>query len=98
MSLYSQYFENEAHPSSPETLLKATTAAGIEEEDAKKVIGDEELGLREVKAAIREQVSNGVDSVPVVVLEGRRRDFEFAGAREVGDYVKGLESVIKESV
>lgn len=96
-SLYSQYFENEKHPSSPETLLTATTAAGIPEADAKAFIGDEYGGLQDVKMLIREQTGNGVDSVPHIVIEGRRRDITLTGAKEVAEYVKALEIVTKES-
>lgn len=45
---------------------------------------------------IREQASNGVDSVPYVVLEGKRRDFTLEGAKEVGEYVKALEKLTAE--
>ena len=44
----------------------------------------------------REQTGNGVDSVPYVVFEGRRRDFTLVGAKEVDEYVKTLEQVAKE--
>jgi len=47
--------------------------------------------------AIREQASNGIDSVPYVVIEGRRRDVTIQGAKEVEEYVKSLQQVIKES-
>ena len=40
---------------------------------------------------IREQAGNGIDAVPYVVLEGKRRDFTLEGAKEVDDYVKELE-------
>jgi len=96
-SLYRQYFEEEKHPSSAETLLQACSDAGIGEEEARKVIEDEELGMEELKEKILEQRVNGVDSVPMVLVEGRRRDFTFEGAREVEDYVKGLLQVVKES-
>jgi predicted DsbA family dithiol-disulfide isomerase len=46
---------------------------------------------------IREQASNGVDSVPFVVFEGKRRDITIQGANEVEDYVKALEKIVKES-
>lgn len=46
---------------------------------------------------IREQAGNGVDSVPYVVIEGRRRDITIQGANEVGDYLKALEKIVKES-
>lgn len=51
-----------------------------------------------VKMAIKEQVVNGVDSIPYIVFEGRRRDLTFEGARDVEEYVKALETIVKESV
>ncbi|EON63923.1 hypothetical protein W97_03151 [Coniosporium apollinis CBS 100218] len=96
-SLYSQYFENEKHPSSAETLLKATADAGISDAEARAFIEDEYEGLQDVKMLIREQAGNGVDAVPYVVIEGKRRDFTLQGAKEVEEYVKTLEQVIKES-
>lgn len=97
IALYSQYFENEQHPSSEATLLKATAAAGIPEADAKALIEDEYEGLQDVKMLIREQAGNGIDAVPYIVIEGKRRDFTLQGAKEVPEYVKALEQVIKES-
>jgi predicted DsbA family dithiol-disulfide isomerase len=96
-SLYRQYFEEERHPSSPETLLKAMNAAGIDEQDAKAFIEDEDEGLMDVKMLIREQAGNGIDAVPYVVIEGKRRDISLEGCKEVQEYVKALERVIKES-
>ena len=46
---------------------------------------------------IREQAGNGVDSVPYVVLEGKRRDLTLVGAKEVEEYVKEFEKLAKES-
>lgn len=46
---------------------------------------------------IREQASNGVDAVPNIMIEGKRRDFTLEGAKDVAEYVKTLEQVIKES-
>jgi len=77
--------------------LTATRAAGIPDEEAEAVVDDREEGLQEVKMLIREQKGNGVDAVPYIVLEGRRRDFTLEGAKEVAEYVKTLEMVIKES-
>lgn len=96
-SLYAQYFESEASPSSHDTLLKAAKDAGIEETKAKAFIGDEYEGLQETKMLIREQAGNGIDAVPYVVLEGKRRDFTIEGAKEVEEYLKELEKVVKES-
>ncbi|KAH6683437.1 thioredoxin-like protein, partial [Halenospora varia] len=98
MSLYSLYFEQSQHPSSPSTLLTACLAAGIPQAEAGKVINDESEGLMEAKLAIRENVGNGIDSVPVVVVEGRRRDVTVTGANEVEDYEKALRQVVKESI
>jgi predicted DsbA family dithiol-disulfide isomerase len=123
-SLYRQYFEEEKHPSSDETLLAACVGtppllpfshclkilvgqrrqkvnkeaeAGIPEAEAKKVFLDKDGGLRDTKMKIQEQASNGVDSVPFVVFEGKRRDITIQGANEVEDYVKALEKIVKES-
>jgi len=96
-SLYSQYFENERHPSNGETLLKATADAGIPDDEAKPFIEDGNDGLMDVKMLIREQASNGVDSVPYVVFEGKRRDFTLIGAKDVEEYEKTLHQVAKES-
>ena len=96
-SLYRQYFEEEKHPSTHETLLTACKEAGIDDSEAKRVVADENEGLQETKMKMQEQVGNGVDSVPYVVLEGQRRDLTIQGANEVEDYVKALEKIVKES-
>ena len=89
-ALYSQYFENEKHPSPTKTLSTATSTAGISESEAKTVIEDEYEGLQDIKTLIREQAGNGVDSVPYIVVEGKQRDFTLQGAKGVGEYVKAL--------
>ncbi|KER00817.1 hypothetical protein AUEXF2481DRAFT_709 [Aureobasidium subglaciale EXF-2481] len=61
-SLYKQYFEEERHPSSEETLLRALTEAGLGDTEAKKIAEDQDEGLMDVKMLIREQASNGVDA------------------------------------
>ncbi|MCJ1286844.1 hypothetical protein MMC26_006190 [Xylographa opegraphella] len=96
-SLYEQYFEQAQHPSSSETLLTATTAAGIDEAEARQFIEAEDEGLQDVKLLVREQAGNGVDSVPYIVFEGRRRDFTLEGAKEIPEYLKVLQQVAKES-
>ena len=71
--------------------------AGVERSNAEAFIGDEYEDLPETKMLIREQASNGVDSVPYVVLEGKRRDFTLVGAKEVDEYLKEFERLAKES-
>lgn len=61
------------------------------------MIDDPQEGLQEVKMLIREQAGNGVDAVPYIVIEGRRRDITLQGAKEVDEYVKALERVAKEN-
>jgi predicted DsbA family dithiol-disulfide isomerase len=97
-SLYQSYFCNAAHPSSQSTLLEACAAAGLDEEEARLLVEDEQRGLRETKGAVREQVGNAVDSVPYVVFEGRKRDFTEVGAKSVGEYRRVLGQVVKEAV
>lgn len=96
-SLYRQYFEEEKHPSSRSTLLAAAKEAGLEEDAATAFIDDESEGLRETQMSIREQAGNGIDAVPYIVIEGKRRDITLEGCREVEEYVKALRQVIKES-
>lgn len=96
-ALYSQYFENERHPSSEETLLQATKSADIPESEAKQFIEDKNDGLQDVKMLVREQAGNGIDSVPYIIFEGKRRDLTLVGAKEVEEYVKALETIAKES-
>jgi predicted DsbA family dithiol-disulfide isomerase len=69
----------------------------LTQSDAEKVIDDDSEGLQETKMLIREQATNGIDSVPFVLVEGKRRDRSLQGAQEVGDYVKILEGIVKES-
>ncbi|QIW95488.1 hypothetical protein AMS68_001006 [Peltaster fructicola] len=97
-SLYRQYFEEELHPSSDQTLLVAALEAGIDEGDARAFIQDKDEGLMDVKMLIREQAGNGIDAVPYVVLVGKRRDITLEGCREVDEYVRSLERIIKESL
>lgn len=95
-ALYRAYFSEGKHPSADETLVEACVEAGVDEAEAKEFVSDSEKGLRDVKARIRE-VSMDVDAVPIVVVEGKRRDLTITGAKEIADYVKALETVAKES-
>lgn len=96
-ALYRRYFEEEQSPSSHETLIAACVEAGIDNDRAKAVVEDESEGAIEVKAALRESVTNGIDSVPHIVFEGKRRDFTLVGAKEVPEYIKAMEAIAKES-
>jgi predicted DsbA family dithiol-disulfide isomerase len=95
VSLYRQYFEEAKSPSANETLLRACNDAGIDEKEAERVVGDEYEGLQEVKELIQEQKGNGVDAVPLVIVEGGRKDVTITGAQSVKDYVKALREIVK---
>ncbi|KAL8708664.1 MAG: hypothetical protein Q9220_006489 [cf. Caloplaca sp. 1 TL-2023] len=62
-SLYTQYFTQRAHPSAPETLIKAAVDAGVDRTSAQSFTDDEYEGRQETKMVLREQISNGIDSV-----------------------------------
>ena len=66
--------------------------------DAGVRISDEYQDLVETNMLIREQAGNGIDSVPYVVIEGKKRDFMLEVANEVGGYTKAFESFAKEIV
>ena len=46
---------------------------------------------------MQEQRANGVDTVPVVVFEGKRRDLTLEGAREVEEYLREMEKLVRET-
>jgi predicted DsbA family dithiol-disulfide isomerase len=95
-ALYKQYFERGLHPSEDAVLIGACVEAGIGEDEAKKVVSDKEMGLEGVKTKLMEANRN-VDAVPVVIIEGKRRDITLTGAKETEDYVKALDTVASES-
>jgi predicted DsbA family dithiol-disulfide isomerase len=95
--LYSQYFENEKHPSADETLLKALDDAGVPAEEGKAFVEDKDEGMMDVRMAVRQQAGDGIDSVPYIIFEGKRRDITLVGAKEVEEYEKALAQIAKES-
>ena len=80
-----------------ETLLRAATEAGIDESEAKTFIENKRQGLQDVKVLIMDQAGNQVDAVPYIVIQGKRRDLQLEGAKEVDEYLKKLNQIIKES-
>lgn len=95
--LFRRYFEEGCDPASHSTLVAACVEAGIGEPEARALVEDEDWGLAETKKLIKQQEMNGVEAVPHVVVEGRRRDITIVGTKTVCEYVKILETVIKES-
>jgi hypothetical protein len=70
---------------------------GIPEHEAKALVEDRAEGMTDVKMLVREQDGNGVDSVPSITFEGKRRDLTLVGAKEVDEYLKTLETIARES-
>jgi predicted DsbA family dithiol-disulfide isomerase len=97
-NLYRQYFEEEKSPNDRETVLHALTDAGVPAAEAEEFLDDKSEYLAETKGQVREQELNGVDAVPFITIEGKKRDLHLEGAREVEQYVKALQTVTKESV
>ena len=96
-ALYRRFFEEEQDTTQADVLVAACVEAGVDEAEARRIVGDADVGLAEVRAALREEKADGVDSVPVVRIEGKRRDITLVGAKEVDEYVKALRQIIKES-
>ncbi|KEY70316.1 hypothetical protein S7711_07012 [Stachybotrys chartarum IBT 7711] len=95
-ALYRLYLCEARHPAADDTLMEACVEASVNEVDAREVVRNKALGEKEVRTQLR-NVASDVDAVPVVRVEGRRRDITLTGAKEVEAYVKALETVIKES-
>lgn len=100
--LYRMYFEEARHPSSAETLVAACVEGGVPEDEARRVVGADGEQQQEIPGAqlARRKIgmsrADGVDSVPTVVFEGRRRDVTLIGAKEVFEYEKALATIVKE--
>lgn len=95
-ALYKRYFTEARHPSKDDTLVESCLEAGISEKEAKEVVEDKSKGEKVAKERLR-SVAMDVDAVPVVTVEGKRRDMTLTGAKQVVEYIKAMETVIKES-
>jgi predicted DsbA family dithiol-disulfide isomerase len=68
----------------------------VDEKEAKSLVEDKEKGERDTKEKIR-SIGMDIDSVPTVIIEGRRRDLTLTGLKEVAEYVKAFGTITKES-
>ncbi|KAF5507138.1 hypothetical protein CGCA056_v013438 [Colletotrichum aenigma] len=96
-ALYSRYFEQEKDQGAKGVLVDACVEAGIPEAEAKEVVEDQTEGKIDTRNMIRTAAMDGVDAVPHIVFEGRRRDLTLIGAKEVDEYVKAMQTILKES-
>lgn len=96
-SLYRQYFERERSLVDEETISSALAEADISEAHVRTFLDDETLHRSSTLANMREQEANGIDAVPFIVIEGKKRDLHLEEAKEVQQYTKALETIIEES-
>jgi len=97
-SLYRQYFEEEKSLADRETIWNALAHAGVSDSEATAFLADETLHMASTMAEIRGQEANGIDAVPFITMEGKKRDLHLEGAKEVEQYVKALETIAKENL
>ncbi|KAL8392956.1 hypothetical protein RB595_002954 [Gaeumannomyces hyphopodioides] len=98
-ALFCRYFADGAGPADEAMLVAACVEAGLPKAEARALVVEDRggRGLAEVRRAMAEQRIDGVDSVPRVLLEGRKRDITLVGAREVVEYSKAIQTIVKES-
>ncbi|KAJ4261165.1 DSBA domain-containing protein [Fusarium falciforme] len=95
-AIFRLYFAEGRHPGEDEMLIEACVEAGVDEKEAKSLVEDKEKGERDTKEKIR-SIGMDIDSVPTVIIEGRRRDLTLTGLKEVAEYVKAFGTITKES-
>ena len=78
-------------------MLGAAISGGVPNIEAEAFIADEMDFLTETRMLIREQTSLGANSVPHIMIEGKKRDFTLLGAKETSEYLKVLEDVAREA-
>ena len=82
-ALFRLYFAEGRHP-------------GEDEKEAKSLVENKSKGERKTKEDIR-SIGMDIDSVPTVIIEGRRRDLTLTGLKEASEYIKAMETIKKES-
>lgn len=95
IALYESYHTLSLHPSELSTLQRAAHVASLK--PITSFLEYPDIFLPETKALLCEQVRNGLDTLPLVVFEWRRRDFTLNGAKEVGEYLAVREKLVKET-
>lgn len=91
-ALFAAYFQDGRDPGDPVVLVAAAEAAGLDGAAARRVIGSDE-GAEAVRAAEREWRSEGITSVPSVIVEGR---YLIQGAQEPPAYERALRRIAGE--
>lgn len=94
---YKAYFTAGADPPSLPTLLGAAISGVVPHTEAKAFIADEMDFLSETRLLIREQANNGIDTVPHIMIQGKKREFTLEGATETKEYLKALKDVGERS-
>lgn len=94
-ALYALYFTESRHPSSYSTLAAALQRAGLQTDWLAAYLASD-ADKEEVAEQVQEAMMAGIDGVPHVVFEGRRRDLTLVGNKEPAEYLRAMVQVLKE--
>lgn len=87
---FKAYFTDGRDLNNDSTLIELASQAGLNPADAQKVVQNEDLYLKEVKADIDEAREIGVQGVPFFVFDGK---YAISGAQPLETFVKTINEV-----
>ena len=89
---FKAYFTEGRDLNDAETLIELAVIAGLDSNEVKELIADENLFLKDVKADISEAQEIGVQGVPFFVFD---RKYAVSGAQPVEAFVNTIREVLK---
>ncbi|WP_456311557.1 DsbA family oxidoreductase [Pseudomonas shirazensis] len=89
---FKAYFTEGRDLNDAETLIELAVKAGLDSNEVKEVLADENLFLKDVKADISEAQEIGVQGVPFFVFD---RKYAVSGAQPVEAFVNTIREVLK---
>jgi len=89
---FKAYFTEGRDLNDAETLIELAVKAGLDSNEVKELIADENLFLKDVKADISEAQEIGVQGVPFFVFD---RKYAVSGAQPVEAFVNTIREVLK---
>jgi predicted DsbA family dithiol-disulfide isomerase len=92
-ALLQAYHGQGRNPASPEVLLEAAQAVGLDAERARAIVGSHEYEP-EVRARERQWIEAGVRGVPFVVVNGK---YAIEGAQSPEAYERALREIAKQA-
>lgn len=91
-ALFRAYFTDGRDPGDATVLVEAARTAGLDEARARAVI-ESGAGAADVRAAEEEWRSNGITSVPTIIIDGR---YIVQGAQEPAAYERSIRRIAAE--